>query len=267
MEQKTRIYLNYLNGHEAAKMTDALNFLRKEDKSNKREFLKLTNELYGKEVKLNFVGDNGRMPSQWRAYTHYGKQNHFYIVMQFERKTMHEEAIKVLGANDETFDWRYFYGIAVCEEDRKMYVLSYSNQYSPNWNEEYKVQNTCLLEDVDFPILQISSFIYRMDDALHAAINAILIEDEPTYVEENGKVKMVIKDQHGNYTDIEGATIDEVFRDFANNYTGYKSYRRQMASEWEIVNDEMRQRFDEWKKTARGLKSDFDKFYGGGIVD
>ena len=60
---------------------------------------------------------------------------------------------------------------------------------------------------------------------------------------------------------------DDVFRDYTDNYTGYRNYRRQMASEWEIVNDKAKASYEEWKKTAKGLKSDFDKFYGGGIVD
>ena len=78
---------------------------------------------------------------------------------------------------------------------------------------------------------------------------------------------MVVKDQHGNYCTIEGKTLDDVFRDYADHYTGYRNYRRQMASEWEIVNDRAKASYDEWKKTAKGLKSDFDKFYGSGIVD
>jgi hypothetical protein len=76
-----------------------------------------------------------------------------------------------------------------------------------------------------------------------------------------------VKDQHGNYCYIRGTDIDSVFRDYADNYTGYRNYRRQMASEWEIVDKATKRRYTEWQQTSTGLKSDFDKFYGGGIVD
>ena len=78
---------------------------------------------------------------------------------------------------------------------------------------------------------------------------------------------MVIKDQHGNTTEITNTTIDKLFKDFADNYTGYRDYRRQTASEWKIVDNTTRLKYEEWKKTAKDLKSDWDKFYGGGIVD
>lgn len=268
MEQKkTKIYLSYLDSHEKMKMTEALDFLRTGEKAGKEAFLKMADNLYGKGVKLEFAWDNGNYPGEWQAVNR-TKDLHFYTVMQFERKDMSEQAIEALGENDsDSFDWRYFYGVALCSENRKMYAISYSNRCSPNWNQEYWAQQFITLEDIDFPLIQKHSLVYRMDDVLHAAVNSEMFKNEPLYAEKDGEVMVVVKDQHGNYTEIVGETIDVVFRDYADNYTGYRNYRRQMTSEWEIVDNAIRQRFEEWKKTANGLKSDFDKFYGGGIVD
>ena len=266
MEQKkTKIYLNYLDANEKMKMTMALNFLHTEDKESKEEFLKMSESLYGEGVKLDFAWDNGHYPSEWRARIY---SEHFYVIMQFERGSMSDKAIETLGENDrDEWDWRYFYGIAICNEDRKMYAISYMNECSPNWNQEYNVQRFVALKDIDFPLLRNGCLIYRMDDALHAAINSELVKNEPLFEERDGEVMMVVKDQHGNYIEITGETTEDVFRDYVDNYTGYRNYRRQMASEWEIADESVRERYEEWKKSAKDLKSDFDKFYGGGIVD
>jgi len=259
---KTKIYLNYLGKNEKERMTDTMPFLHGGNEG-KDELIAIARELYGEDVRLDFLWDNGHFPSEWRA--NYGDK-HFYTIIQFEQKHLTDEAISVLGKCDE-WDWRYFYAISLCEEDRKLYVMSFSNRCSPNWNQEYRAQQFMELAKVDYPLLREGCVIYRMDDALHAAINAHLAERKPMFTEKYGNVTMTVRDQHGNYAEIKGSTIDEVFRDYADHYTGYRNYRRQMASEWEIVDDGARQRFETWKKTATGLKSDFDKFYGSGIVD
>lgn len=264
-ENRIRIYLNYLDKNESVNMTNALTFLQTGEKAARDSFLEFANELYRKENKFEFVSDNGHYPDC--AWANYGDK-HFTVVMQFKREYISEQGIGILGHNDGgSWDWRYFYGIAISDEERKIYALSYSNRCSPNWNNEYHAQRFVELSTIDFPLLTENGVIYRMDDSLHAAINARLAAKRPMFIEEEGNVVMTVRDQHGNYTDIKGTSLDSVFRDYADNYTGYRNYRRQMASEWEIVSDVVRERYEEWKKTAKDLKSSFDKFYGGGIVD
>jgi hypothetical protein len=266
MEQKTKIYLNYLSNDEKIKMTDALWFLRSEDKESRSMFERIVNDIYGPDRKFDYPSDNGHRPSESTSKGGGGK--YYHTIIQFEYKHLTEEAIKVLGSNeDDEYCWRYFYAIAIGKEDRQLYLLSFSNACSPNWNNEYNVQRKMELKDVDFQILTRSGLIYRMCDSLHAAINDELWSKESTFSTSTDGIRLVVKDQHGNYATIEGKTLDDVFRDYADNYTGYRNYRRQMASEWEIVNDKAKASYEEWKKTAKGLKSDFDKFYGGGIVD
>lgn len=263
MKQKTKIYLNYLSADEKMSMTDALSFLRSDDTESRVMFERIVNETYGVTKDFDYPTNNGRRPSEGSC-RRYG--NYYHTIIQFEQKDLTEDALKALGSCDE-WDWRYFYGIAIGREDRQVYVISYSNACSPNWNNEYNVRRIMELKDVDFQILTRSGLIYRMCDSLHEAINDELWSNESTFSTSTDGIRLVVKDQHGNYTTIEGNSLDEVFREYADKYTGYRNYRRQMASEWEIVNGNARASYEEWKKTAKGLKSDFDKFYGGGIVD
>ena len=264
MEQKkTKIYLNYLNDDEKMRMTDTLLFLRRDDNGSKAMLGRIASEIYGIGRQFEYPSDNGHRPGE--SSSHRGNK-YYHTVIQFEQKDLTDEALKALGSRDE-WDWRYFYAIAIGRDDRKLYLISFSNACSPNWNNEYNAQMVMELGDVDFQILKRNGLIYRMDDSLHAAINDEIWSNEPTFSVSTDGVCMVVKDQHGNYCSIEGKTQDEVFRDYADNYTGYRNYRRQMASEWEIVNDKAKESYEEWKKIAKELKSDFDKFYGGGIVD
>ena len=267
MKQKTGIYLNYLSDDERKRMTDELSFLKKHDKESKKNLIEIADLIYGPNVTFNLLFDNGHSPTEFRCRS-YDKQRHFYTSIQFKPGHLTEDVFKALGedCSDES-DWRYFYAISVCEEDRKLYLVSYANACSPNWLHEYNLKNAVALEYVDFPILKKIGVVYRMDDALHAAINDKLWSEESTFSTSNNGISMVIKDQHGNYKRIENNTLEGLFRDYVNNYTGYRNFRRQMFSEWEIVNEKALESFNEWKKTAKGLKSDFDKFYGGGIVD
>ena len=47
----------------------------------------------------------------------------------------------------------------------------------------------------------------------------------------------------------------------------YEEYTTNELLNQNYTFDEVLELYEEWKKTAKGLKSDFDKFYGGGIVD
>lgn len=264
--KEVKMYLDYLDKVEKAKMTIALDFLHTANSESKNNLISLSADLYSKDARLRFLSDNGRCPSESSCRT-YSKDKYFYTLIQFEQKDLTEQMIKELGSYNGDWDWRYFYAISLGKEDRELYIVSFSNACSPNWNHEYNVQRYKKLMDVDFPILKEDCTIYRMNDSLHAAINEKLIAGKVTFHATKDIVSMVIKDQHGSYTKIVGKSLDDVFRDYADNYTGYRNFRRQMASEWEIVNEYARKMYEEWKATAKGLKSDFDKFYGGGIVD
>ena len=261
---QVKIYISHIDNVEKAKMTMALPFLYSKDDESKNELINLANTLYSKDKEITMQRDNGNLPCEHGCRT-YSKDKHFYNLIQFEQKDLTDEAINALGKDDE-FDWRYFYSIAICREDRELYLLSFSNACSPNWNGEYNLRRCLKLQDVDFPILKEDRFIYRIEDVLHGAINEKLMSNVETFKADDNHVSMVIKDQHGNYKKIEANSLEDLFRDFADNYCGYRNYKRQMASEWEIVNDVAKQTYEEWKENAKGLKSSFDKFYGG-IVD
>ena len=264
--KETKMYLSYLNNVESAKMTVSLDFLHSGNPDSKSELISIAKNLYSKDTKLNLICDNGRRPPEDSCHT-YGKEKVFYTLIQFEQEDLTEQMLSELGSYDGDWEWRYFYAISLCEQDRELYIVSFSNACCPNWNNEYNAQKYKKLQDIDFPILKKDCTIYRMDDSLHSAINEELIKNKSTFISANDFVSMTIKDQHGNYCEIDGKSIDDVFRNFADNFTGYRNYRRQMVSEWEIVNDFAKSLYEEWLKTATGLKSDFDKFYGSGIVD
>lgn len=261
--EKTKIYLNYLAKDEKVRMTDVMPFLHGGN-DGKDRLIAIANEVYGGDARLELAHDNGK--SAWGSVSNYRKAMYFYTVIQFEKKDLTEHALSVLGQTTSS-SFPYYYAISLCKEDRRLYLVSFQDECSPNWNGRYDTQHYVELEEVDFPVLQDGCFIYRMDDALHAAINGELWGNKSTFTASSEGIRLAVKDQHGNYTTIEGATLDGVFRDYTDNYTGYRNYRRQMASEWEIVSDKAKASYEEWKKTAKGLKSDFDKFYGGGIVD
>ena len=259
----TKMYINYLPDSEKAKITDYLRFLTTNDELSKKTFAAIASKIYAISNRLEILCNNGNTPYEYRSNSY---SQSFYTIVQFEQKDLTEDAINALGKRDG-FDWRYFYSISICKEDRKLYLVSFSNKYSPNWNKEYNAQRVIPFDNFDFPIIKKGCKIYRMDDALHAAINEEIYRGENIFHASEGDVRMTVKDQHGNFCEITGSSLDEVFRDYADNYTGYRNYRRQMASEWEIVSDVAKEMYQNWFKTAKNLKSDFAKFYGGSIVD
>lgn len=266
---KTKIYINYLGKEEQESMTHYLSFLRTNDKESKENLVQMAAELYAKEKDIDIILDNGNAPTAWRSYNRRNDM-HFLTIVDFRDKHLTPQALKLMGAADESdrkwgFDW--YYAISLCREERELYLISFMDKYSPNWNQEYKVEWYKKLQDIDFPILREDGTIYRMDNALHRAINDKLWAERETFTETDECVYLTVKDQHGNYCTIQGVTIVDVFRTYADKYTGYRNYRRQMASEWEIVDETARKKYEEWKQTAKGLKSDWDKFYGSGIVD
>ena len=169
-QNKTKIYLNYLSVEEKKAMTEFLSFLRTENTASKEDFIKICETLYSKDKQIELLLDNGHAPSECYA-------NGYYVIIDFKREDLSEQAISELGYCDEV-DWRYFYGIAFEKNDRELYIISYSNACSPNWNHEYNLHKVIRVKDVNFKILKDGCFIYRMDDALHGAINDILIKSD-----------------------------------------------------------------------------------------
>lgn len=268
-QKETKIYLNYLSKDEKENMTNILAFLRTNDDESKENLIKMAAELYAKDKTIRVIHDNGRAPSACSSFTRC-KDKKFWTIVEFKKENLTPQALKLMGQeseSDKKYGFWYYYAISLCDEDRELYLTSFQDKCSPNWNGEYCIEWCKKLGDINFVILQENATIYRMDNALHAAINDKLAAMRPMFVESEGRVVMTVRDQHGNYCDIEGSSLEEVFRNYADNYTGYRDYRRQMASEWEIADDGIRQKYEEWKQTAKGLKSSFDKFYGGGIVD
>lgn len=260
-----KLRLGYLDNEEEANLITPLKFLFDPKSKSKDAIIKLADKLYGGDTQFDIVSDNGHTPEAYRATT-YTKDKHYFTIVRFEAKHMTNEALDFFGHGDN-WDFRYYYGLSVCKEDKKLYLVSFKNSCSPNWNNEYRIQRAMPLDMLNIPILEKGGTIYGMCDSLHTALNENIWKKKPLFIEEDGNVRMAVKDQHGNYCYIQGTDIDSVFRDYADHYTGYRDYRRQMASEWEIVDEATKRRYAEWQQTAKGLKSDFDKFYGGGIVD
>lgn len=259
------MYLSSIGKEEEKKMAQALNFLYDMNAEGKKKFLNMCKKLFSKDVKLFFSWDNGRYPEGTTSNT---PNKTFHTLILFQQDKLTEQMINALGQSPyPEHSWRYLYAISLREDDRELYIVSFMSRYVPNWNNEYEVQNYMKLKDVDFPILKEGCSIYKITACLHTKLNEQLIKGKKTFIEGAKSVSMVVKDQHGNYTTIKGNTLDDVFRDYANNYTGYCNYRRQTASEWVIVNEKASNKFKAWKETAKGLVSDFDKFYGSGIVD
>lgn len=266
MEQNTtKIYLSYLDKSEKQRMTAAMPFLTQGGTEGEQKLTDVANALYGEGVTLQPQWDNGHYPSQWCACT-YDKQQHFYTIIQFEKRDLTEQALGLMGTTDSS-DFPYYYAISLCKEDRGLYVLTFSDKCRPNRNDEYRVERMKPLAEVTIPLLKEDGTIYRMEDSLHGAINARLARQRPLFVQTDKEVRLTVNDQHGNYKEIVGETLEQVLRDYADNYTGYRNFRRQMASEWVITDEKVRRQYEAWKEDAKGLKSDFDKFYGGGIVD
>ena len=260
--KKTKIHLRSLPTTEKCELTNVLSFLWIPKSDTKRYLANLANNLYARDINLELVALNGHLAPECRASS---RDKNFYNLVQFKKEDLTPPALQFLGENN-SFDWQHFYAISICREDRELYLISFSNACSPNWRDEYNVQRCMKLQDVDFGILKHGSYIYRMDAALHKAISKDILREQTTFCQE-GKPFMVVMDQYGNRAKICGDSIDAIFRDYADNYTDYRDYRHQSASEWEIVNHSAREMFTQWKKTATGLKSSFDKFYRGGIVD
>lgn len=260
-----KLRLRSLCNEEKEIMVKQLKFLFDPKSKSKDTIIKLADKLYGGDTRFEFILDNGHSPVADNATT-YMKDKHYYTLVRFEAKHMTSEALDFFGHSDD-WDFRYYYGLSVCKEDRKLYIVSFKDRCCPNWNNEYRIQRAMSLDMLNIPILDKKGTIYGMCNSLHIALNEKIWKKKPLLIEEEGKVSMAVKDQHGNYCYIQGADIESVFRDYADNYTGYRSYRNQMASEWEIVDKATELRYAEWQQTAKGLKSDFDKFYDGGIVD
>lgn len=261
---KVNLRLESLNKEERANMATVLDFLFNPDRPSKDIIINLVSQIYGNKY-FNIVSDNGHTPIAYHATT-YEKDKHWFTLARFEENQMTSEALDFFGRDDDR-DFRRYYGLGICKEDGILYAVSLQERCSPNWNNAYLIGMVSPLKELSFPILKTNGTICAMCDTLHDAINNKIWSEKPLFLEEGGVVSMAVKDQHGNYCYIKGPSVDNVFRDYADNYTDYRSYRNQMASEWRIADPVTRQRYEEWKKSAAGLKSSFDKFYGGGIVD
>lgn len=268
MAQQIKLYLNNINDKEKKVMTDFLSFLHNpNDTESKKNLTEIANKLFGGDRRIELAWCGNRTAYESVARPPYKKEKKYYNLIKLgEHEVMTDQALFMLGKRLE-WDWRYMYSIALCSEDRKLYVISYSNACSPNWNEEYNIQHITALDDVYYPLLKENCVIYKIENNLHAAINDIIYSGRELFAVTAIGASMVVKDQHGNYTTLQGNSMEDVFRDYADNYTGYRNFRRQGVSEWEIVSDVAKEEYSQWVKTARGLKSDFDKFYGSGIVD
>lgn len=262
--ETTRIYLNYLTRDEGFRLAlIALPFLKRGGEEGKRELITASNNLYGADKKLDFGWDNGRYPD---GYAVAKGDKHYITLIKSEKRDMTQEALDLLGSTDNT-NFPYHYAIMLGREDRLLYVASFSDRYCPNWTNKYDMEHLMPIWDVTIPLLKEDAPICMMDDALHEELNRRLADGQPMSGESVGYAWFKVHDQHGNYTDVGGETMERAFRSYADNYTGYQSFRKPMASEWVICDPKVRERYNDWRKTAKGLKSDFDKFYGGAVVD
>lgn len=259
--QNVRFFVSYANKAESDNIINYFPFLVKNDTESRREFCEVVESVY-EGVNIDFITNvkQNEITSKFMSVR-------FHNIVRFEEKHLTDQAINALGGKYRgSWDWRYLYGIAIHNETRKPFLVAFSNACSPNWNEQYNTEHLIPLEEVDFPILKEDGVIYKIEDNFHAEINNRIFEGTPLYTEKDGMLEMWIADQHGNRKKLSGS-VESVFRDFADNHTDYRNFRRPDVSEWYIVDENLNERFYAWKETAQGLKSGFDKFYGSGIVD
>lgn len=257
------IYLSYITKNEARKIMALMPFLTRGGEEGKNGLARIANKIYDKSMNLFYKSCNGRYPDEYAAMK---DDECFYTLIDFRKDAMTDEALERFGSTD-SINFSYYYAIMLGRNDRKLYVASFQDKYCPNWNLDYKVRHIEPFADVTIPLVRDGCVFTKIEDALHREINRIQAESRPAFIELPGYVQMMVCDQHGTYEDIIGDTVEDVFRDYADNYTGYQSFRRPGASEFVIYDPKVRERFNTWKATAKGLKSDFDKFYGGAVVD
>lgn len=154
--------------------------------------------------------------------------------------------------------------------DFKLYKGIIYEPYAPNWNHEYRIEYKEEMKDgmTAFNSMEELFYVERTflsilhDDFYKRCVDFV---EQP---DSDGLFKVTIADDRtGRRIVIGDKSIDAVFKTIADKYQGIRNYRRMNAVECDIVNADTKKKFDDWKLTASGLKSDFDKFYGGGIVD
>lgn len=257
------LYLEYITKEEAQEIMPTMPFLTRGGGEGKESLVSMVNNIYDKSMGLKADWCNGRYPDEYCAEQ---GDKLYYTLIEFSAEDMTEDAIKMFGKPTNEY-FPYYYAIMLGRDDRRLYVASFIDNGVPNWNTEYKIKRVESFENVTIPLIKDGCVFYKIDDALHREVNRIRYQSIPVFSETPGNVQMTVRDQHGHYKNIKGATIEEVFRDYADNYTGYQSFRRPRASEYIICDANARNRFDDWKMKAKGLKSDFDKFYGNAVVD
>lgn len=233
------------------------------DEISKRNFINLVRDVYGDSssrypINLKYRGGNPEYESSatWN-------DRMLYTIVKFERRrdycTLSKEALEELGDYESNF-----YGIMIDRESRELYLASFSE--TDGWNRRYRVCRCMKLEDVNFPILS-KVEKYYIDGAILSEMKRHAYKGKPMYGKTNNGVWVMIRNNGGQYERLEGSSLDDVFREYADHYTGYKSYKRTYAVDWDICDNDLKKEYDKWAKTATGLKSDFDKFYGNGVVD
>lgn len=165
---------------------------------------------------------------------------------------------------------------AVCVKEgdaTDLHFCIFYERFSPNWNHEADIIKAVPLKTVIEYGSVITSLngIKQIDRTAQRLMREHLHTEYKDFISEpdsDGLFKVYISDDRtGRVVCVTGSTVDDVFRTIANDYQGHRNYRRPDACEFAPANDDTKVIFEKWMKTAKGLTSDFDKFYGGGIVD
>jgi len=158
--------------------------------------------------------------------------------------------------------------------DHRLYFGMVCENCSPNWNNQCELFTRPVdLATIGRSLCASADDIYMIEESFASILNQIDAENKDysdyiTAPDTDGMYKVTIMDDsNSSRLTVTGRTKDDVFRKIANEYQGRRNFRRPDVPEYKIVDPHTFAAYIDWKRTAKGLVSDFDKFYGGGIVD
>lgn len=264
------IYPEYVNMSSTKDISSLLSFLVLTDANSIKEIVSalypmLTSSL-SKSFQYNDVAVSRR--AGHRYWTIIKLKN------SFVNKSLLPEGSLIDFKDDRYREFPEWAAVCIKEGDTSdLHFCIFYENYSPNWNHEAVLLKaeplTSLIEHGNIissldGVRQIDRTAQRlMRDHLNATYKDFVTEPDS-----DGFFKVYIAEERtGLVKCVADKSVDNVFRTIANDYQGHRNYRRPNAYEFVPKNDNTRVVFEDWKKTASGLTSDFDKFYGGGIVD
>lgn len=230
-----------------------------------KDFVKKMTDYYSKVDKFDMYRPNGNTPYEYGATDYTGHT--LYAIVGIDRRNLNQE--HRAASHKESGDFPTYYAISVDSKTNELFFMAYSDVCSPNWNREYRVIKATPLEDIGTPLVDSYKKISKIDKSVLQFIRDNAEEnDDDFYKCDDGIWSITIQaDLTGARVTLKGSSKEDIFRNIADNYQGQRNMRCPSTSNYDLVSVKGKAEFDEWIKTAKGLKSSFDKFYRGGFVD